>query len=422
MAHKEQSLFKRAATLVAGTGLASVASFVMMAALARLTSMEDFGRVAYALNVSALLGLFLTFGIPSFVVVVRHREDAGILAEVNRLAVLSVLASLPLVVLAGGATWAIKRIAPDVLVAVALGGIAAVVVPHVAGICQAEGRWGDISRYQIALNAIRAILVVAVVAVFRHAPYAVAIWASAVGLIIGSLLVAYRERARLRWAAGLPKLRPHLADFRNLALTNAIIVLASRADVLLAGLLLSAHDLGAYSAAGTLILGLTLVSMAVRSVSLHDAAAMQPGSNLVARRQRQLLPWVLVSILLTVVLSPYVIPLIFGARYSAAVTPFNFLCVAMLLGILVTPLESHFSAYASHAGLFLKIVQFVALLVFALLMGRTLAGLGAAVLLSRAVGWAWAFVYHWRSNATRVPVDQGPEAVLEDSSAGGSLP
>lgn len=83
MAHKEQSLFKRAATLVAGTGLASVASFVMMAALARLTSMEDFGRVAYALNVSALLGLFLTFGIPSFVVVVRHREDAGILAEVN---------------------------------------------------------------------------------------------------------------------------------------------------------------------------------------------------------------------------------------------------------------------------------------------------------------------------------------------------
>lgn len=418
MAHKEQSLFRRALTLVAGTGLASVASFIMMAVLARLISVADFGRVAYALNVSALLGLFLTLGIPNFLVVVRHREDARIVPEINRLAVLSVVAMLPVIAVGAAAVWAFKGISPGVLVAVSLGGIAAAVVPHIAGICQAEGRWGDISRYQITLNVMRAALVVAVVAIFRHAPYSMAIWASAVGLIVGSLVVAYRERRRLHWAHGIPQLRRHLPDFRNLALTNTIIVMASRADILLAGLLLSAHDLGAYSAAGALILGLTLVSMAIRTVSLHDAAVMQPGTNLVARRQRQLFPLVLVTILLTVFSSPYIIPLIFGSRYDAAVTPFNYLAVAMLLGILFTPLESHFSAYATHAGLFLKIVQFVALLVFALLMGRSLAGLGAAVLLSRAVGWAWALVYHWRSNATLVPVDQDREAVLEDRSAG----
>jgi len=386
------NLFSRVISLVTGNSLASMATFIMMAALARLMPVADFGRVAYAFNVSALLTMFMSFGIPSFLVVVRHREGSDIVAETNRLAVQSVGIVSLLAVVAVFAIWLLRGIPLGVLTAVVLAGIAGMVVPHVVSICQAEGRWSDISRHQVAANSLRAVLVVAITALLRPADCAVVLWASAISLTIGASLAGFKERGSLRLARSLKKLPKHASDFVNLALTNSAVVLASRADVIVAGFLLTASDLGAYSAASTVALGMGLVQSAVMSVSLHDAAVSGCDSRLVVTRQKQLLPYVAAAIITTVLLSPLVIPLLFGARYGIAAAPFRYLAATWLLGILFAPLESHFSAFHSRDGLFLKILQFLAFLVLALVMGRSLTGLAAAVLASRIIGWCWAYM------------------------------
>jgi O-antigen/teichoic acid export membrane protein len=368
-----------------------------MTILARMISVVDFGRISYAFNVSALLTLLLSFGIPSFVVIVYHREGPRILPEINRLAFRLVLWTLPLVAAFAVIVHSFRDITPGDLAAIALSGIAGLLVPHVSSICQAEGRWGDISRYQVFANTLRAVFVPSALLVAHPFARSTVLWASAAASLASAALVSTREQARLHLASALEALRTHLPDFRNLALTNTVLVLASRADLLLAGFLLLPDQLGAYSAASTLVLGMGIVQSAIMSISLHDAACSGVRSGLALQRQWQLLPLVVAGIFLALVLSPRGIPFVFGARYAAAVTPFKFLATTLFLGILFTPIESHFSAHATRNGLKLKIVQLCALVVFAELIGRSLAGLGAAVLLSRSLGWLWALILYRRT-------------------------
>lgn len=392
-----QSILRRVGTLIAGNSLACLASFLLMTILARMISVVDFGRISYAFNVSALLTLLLSFGIPSFVVIVYHREGPRILPEINRLAFRLVLWTLPLVAAFAVIVHSFRDITPGDLAAIALSGIAGLLVPHVSSICQAEGRWGDISRYQVFANTLRAVFVPGALLVAHPFARSTVLWASAAASLASAALVSTREQARLHLASALEALRTHLPDFRNLALTNTVLVLASRADLLLAGFLLLPDQLGAYSAASTLVLGMGIVQSAIMSISLHDAACSGVRSGLALQRQWQLLPLVVAGIFLALVLSPRGIPFLFGARYATAVTPFKFLATTLFLGILFTPIESHFSAHATRNGLKLKIVQLCALVVFAELIGRSLAGLGAAVLLSRSLGWLWALILYRRT-------------------------
>jgi O-antigen/teichoic acid export membrane protein len=276
------------------------------------------------------------------------------------------------------------------LAAISLAGVAGLVVPHVAAICQAQGRWGDISCYQVMSNLLRAMMIPAAVFFAHPAARTSALWASAAALLAAAALVAARERIRLRISPAIQALRAHLKDFWNLALSNTVVVVASRADVLLAGSLLVPNDLGAYSAASTLALGMGMVQSAIMSVSLHDAASSQSASRLVFHRQRQLLAPVALAISLTLAFSSRAIPLLFGSRYAAAATPFKFLAIALFLGILFAPVESHFSAHASRNSLWLKVIQLALLLVLAAVMKHSLTGLAAAVLISRCCGWGWA--------------------------------
>lgn len=389
-------IFRRVGTLIAGNSLACLASFLLMTVLARLISVADFGRVSYAFNVSALISLLLSFGIPSFVVIVYHREGPRILPEINRLAFRLVLWTLPVVVASVVVAHSLRDITRGDLAAIALSGITGLVVPHVSSICQAEGRWGDISRYQVFANTLRAFFVPCALLFAHPVARSAALWASAAASLIAAAFIGIREQAHLHFAKTLNTLRKHFPDFRNLALTNTVLVFASRADLLLAGLLLLPDQLGSYSAASTLVLGMGIVQSAIMSISLHDAARSGARSGLVLRRQKQLLPLVAAGIFIALIGSSRGIPLLFGARYATAVTPFRFLATTLFLGILFSPVESHFSAHATRNGLWLKLVQLCTLIVFAALIGHSLAGLGAAVLLSRSLGWFWALLLYRR--------------------------
>ena len=243
-------------------------------------------------------------------------------------------------------------------------------------------RFGTYLRFQLLVQTLTLLAVVAAVAADPHAPW---LAVAAVGGLTGIV--------QLRGLARLPHRRLEAGDLAYAKKLTALAMLAVvdvRLDILLSGFVLGAREASFVAVARTLpTLGKRIWEVGyqplfVRLSELGEREALQR-----ARRLR----WPILAVLGTfaavgVLAVPWLIPAVYGHRFHGAVHLSQLLLVAMVLMAAAYPEEVFFKAHGrfdrlTRVYVTLPVISFALLPPLVLLLGLT--GIGVEALLVAAV-------------------------------------
>lgn len=187
-------------------------------------------------------------------------------------------------------------------------------------------------------------------------------------------------------------LKEYIKIILPLGISNIFIVIASRADILIIENILGMEKLGIYAAANSLALVFPLITSALRNVFIRETS----NSNLqflnkIITYQMKFLPYILIFYIITYFLSEYLLVFLFGDKYIESVKIFNILVIAYIGGIVFTPLESYFYSNYQKKILILKFFQMIIVILFCYLLipDHGLYGAAWSIVLSRLFGWIY---------------------------------
>lgn len=141
---------------------------------------------------------------------------------------------------------------------------------------------------------------------------------------------------------------------RWVALFVLIAAFSSRLDTFLSSHLLTAKEVGIYSAANQLTSVIPQLIGALGVVSASKFASFQNKQQmLMFFKKFQLMVTVFATLgLLLIPISYYLIPIIYGEQYSLSVIPFAFLLIGMLIFLISIPIHNSIIYYFSYPQLF----------------------------------------------------------------------
>ena len=109
----------------------------------------------------------------------------------------------------------------------------------------------------------------------------------------------------------------------------------------------------------------------------------------IIQQQKKLIKFIFIGCLVVLVLSTFIVELVFGPSYESATILFVFLAFGYLGGIYFIPLESYFYVHSQVTLIKIKALVAVSTLVLSLtfIYQYGLLGVVIAVLLSKIIGW-----------------------------------
>ncbi len=175
-----------------------------------------------------------------------------------------------------------------------------------------------------------------------------------------------------------------------LGLSNVIIAFAMRADNILIEYTLGLKAVAVYSAANSLALVFPLVTGSIMRVFMKEVSKNSDYylGKILDFQKRYFFPLIL-FVVLTVYLSPFIIDILYGGKYDASVQVFQILIIAYIGGIFFTPIESYFYNEDSKLILYVKAIQLVTFILFSIILMKffSLYGIAFAVLITRIGAW-----------------------------------
>lgn len=164
---------------------------------------------------------------------------------------------------------------------------------------------------------------------------------------IAAVLVL-RKETRPRFELRPDACKGILAYGARVHLSTVAAYLNQRMDQLLLSLLLPARELGLYAVAVTLAVGIGFVPTAVGNVTLANGAnqSAEAARRTIARSFRITLLWLLVAGLSLFVLSPFLISLLFGDKFSGSILA----CRILVPGIIAAGLNQVLYSGANALG------------------------------------------------------------------------
>jgi O-antigen/teichoic acid export membrane protein len=176
-----------------------------------------------------------------------------------------------------------------------------------------------------------------------------------------------------------------------IGITNVIIIISMRFDVLVVDKFLGSEALGIYSAANSLALAFPLVTKSIMNVLLKESSSQNIGFlEKILERQKKYIKHLMLVLCLSILFAGYVIDIVFGSRFSESVGIFRLLIIGYIGGIFFVPLESYFY---SHKPKFILIIKFVSMLNMVILSlclvsSFKLYGVAISSIITRIIGWS----------------------------------
>ncbi|MBU0569762.1 oligosaccharide flippase family protein [Patescibacteria group bacterium] len=254
---------------------------------------------------------------------------------------------------------------------------------------QASQKFWSWSLIQVGSNALRVILVFLL------------FYFGLVG--IESTLLVYSIIPLVGFFAGIVILKPDLLKVKNefsvakeffkynkwVATFTLLAAISSRLDTFISARLLTASDVGIYSAANQVVMIVPQIVTAVGTVIAPKMAEMGRVSEFVKylKKSQLMVAGIAVLGLFSIPLVSYLIPILFGVEYVASIPLFIVLLFAMLVFLISVPIHMSVFYYFSYPKLFF----WLAIMHFAIIAG---------------VGWNLISIYGAMGAAMTVLVGQ----------------
>jgi O-antigen/teichoic acid export membrane protein len=139
------------------------------------------------------------------------------------------------------------------------------------------------------------------------------------------------------------------------AVFTLIAAFSARLDTFLNATLLSSREVGIYGAANQLIQIVPQLVSALGIVAAPKFASFVSNKDMLVylKKFQILVSGICVFGLLTIPITVYLIPLIFGQAYQEAITPFIFLFIAMLVFLISVPVQNAVIFYFGRPDIFI---------------------------------------------------------------------
>lgn len=370
--------------------------------IARMLSVEDFGRVSLVISYIYICSTIADFGMSNAVVTIpnscANKIGNQILFFFNYLFLKIASITFPITLITLFFIFDLEKFSALELSIWVVSSFSFLLFRYAQSLQQSQGKW---KSYNIinTLNNFLKIFTLLVAGIFLTDVTIDAVLYSYLTysclLLLGSIIYlssfgissSYKKERNLQ-----TRINKYLC---YIGLSNIFVVLTMRMDLVFIDLFLTENDLGIYSAANSLALIIPLFTGAIMNVLLKYIPG-SPIAFLIQLKKIQLkaIPPAIILIILLFFLSSHIISVIYGARYEGAVIYFSILGSIYLLSILFTPLEAYFYSERPRSIFFLKIGQFISmfLILYFFIEEWELYGVILSILLSKMLSWTYLFV------------------------------
>jgi PST family polysaccharide transporter len=172
-----------------------------------------------------------------------------------------------------------------------------------------------------------------------------------------------------------------------------------RTDNILIQYVLDIKQVAIYSAANSLAFAFPLITSSIMKVLMRE---ISKNSELYLKKllfyQKKYFGLAILAIAFVWIVSPYLIPFMFGEKYIPSILIFQILSIVYIGGIFFTPLESYYYTEDANIILKLRIIQLLLTVVLGVLFMRliSLPGLVIAVVVTRIVAWIYLSVKSYK--------------------------
>lgn len=398
---------KRIVTIVTLFNFAAAGiGFFTTILLARWFSYEIFGRINLLLSLSAILITFLQFGFQNSLVIFSNKQDGRFdvarLFFVNReyLKYLLII-GFPFLLLFIYFSNKTYLYSIEEIFFLLVSPIFLVIYNYVATFYQAAGIWLKYNVLNLLYSLLKAIIILLtffIIYVIRKESYTYNDYIYSF-LAYSLILFAIGWLTSIKYIHfGHPNKELKGQLYKTLipiGISNLLIIIIMRVDNIIIEHFLGVKDVAIYSAANSIAFAFPLITSSIMKVLMKEVSK---NSLLYLEKilfyQKKYFIHLIVTILLTFLIAPYLIPLLLGERYTSSVIIFQLLSIVYIGGIFFTPLESFFYTEDPYKILLIKVLQIFIVVVFGIIFIYffSLVGMSIAIILSRVVAWIYLYI------------------------------
>lgn len=398
---------KRIVTIVTLFNFAAAGiGFFTTILLARWFSYEIFGRINLLLSLSAILITFLQFGFQNSLVIFSNKQDGRFdvarLFFVNReyLKYLLII-GFPFLLLFIYFSNKTYLYSIEEIFFLLVSPIFLVIYNYVATFYQAAGIWLKYNVLNLLYSLLKAIIILLtffIIYVIRKESYTYNDYIYSF-LAYSLILFAIGWLTSIKYIHfGHPNKELKGQLYKTLipiGISNLLIIIIMRVDNIIIEHFLGVKDVAIYSAANSIAFAFPLITSSIMKVLMKEVSK---NSLLYLEKilfyQKKYFIHLIVTILLTFLIAPYLIPLLLGERYTSSVIIFQLLSIVYIGGIFFTPLESFFYTEDPYKILLIKVLQIFIVVIFGIIFIYffSLVGMSIAIILSRVVAWIYLYI------------------------------
>jgi O-antigen/teichoic acid export membrane protein len=374
--------------------------FLLNIILARLLSVEEYGRINLVLTMIIVLFTVFEFGFTNSTVVFYNKfkeKYSDIEAFINKLYFNYLLfISLPIIglVLVLKYFYNLTIVETSVIIVNVL---IFSIYRYILAIYQAKAEWKIYNILNIMNNVIKLIILVVFLTVTycftndtnQYDTVLFAYIVSALLLLLISFVVS-KPFKKLRFDKNISI----LSDFKKIILpigiSNIFIIISMRADVFFIENYLGSEQLGIYVAANSLALVFPLITSSLMNVFIQKTSNEKSDFlKKILQTQKKYIPYLILILVASMLITEPLFLILFGENYIASVDIFRILLIAYIGGIFFTPLESYFYSHSQKVILYIKFIQmlFIIIGIWVALEFFTLESVAIVIVLSRVIGW-----------------------------------
>lgn len=378
--------------------LAAALGYLFTLIIVRKLPVEAFGRISLIISYIYICATIADFGMTTTVVTLSNkwadRDKWSVFAYFNRFFLKLFVVFLPLMLPLIGFITIAEKLGYLEFATLFVSYVAFLFFRYIQSVQQADGKWRNYNVGNVLNNVLKIAILAVPLFLYLTLAQSHVLWSYLVYSII--LLVVSGVWI---WNFGVSNcfrndellnrcIRKHLCF---IGISNIIVVLIMRVDLLFINYYMDAQAVGIYSAANSLALIIPLFTNALINVLLkYIPSAKFEYLKKWKCFQKKYALYILLLIVALCLLSPYLVHFFYGERYQNSSVIFTFLGIIYLLSVLFTPLEAFFYSEYPRYILWMRMIQ-LAILLIGLVFFIERWGLYAVVIsvfFSKAVNWA----------------------------------
>lgn len=375
--------------------------FLLNIILARLLSVEEYGRISLVLVSIIVIFTIFEFGFNNSSVVFYNRfkdKYRDIEIFLNKLYTkYLILIIIPIIVF----VYILKvfyNYTPLETSIVVINIFVFSIYRYIIAIYQAKAEWKTYNTLNILSNFMKLIVLLSFMLVYywlegsNYYNMVLISYGISAGIVLFITLYISKQYEFLK--SNIKNDKNIFNDFKNIiipiGISNIFIIISMRADVFFIEKYLGEGQLGIYMAANSLALVFPLITSSLMNVFIQKSAHDKTGFlDKILQQQKKYIPYLVLILSASVLSAKPLFLILFGERYIESIDIFQILLIAYIGGIFFTPLESYFYSHNQKIILFMRFIQMVVIILGLLLFLDSfgLVAVAYIIVFSRVVGW-----------------------------------